>query len=396
MANTNLAGIFYFKGDGSLRNSGVEIISGAMPAKQMIPAIGWLYKLMNKQKQPLDFSWRTSIHIHQNVRNLTESEFMKFVLLYLLFEKDLFIYCDVKRREGVFCVPLMECDTFLEAFFLEFKRTSRLKERNLDFGPLLKKWDKYAALGAFRLKDLGTLEFRHMPGTNDLKKVIGWICLIDRLFQASKEYKFADLIKDIVNMNTLSNYAGIREKVFQEYCCLFPFFLKENLIDGVVKIKENMFYTPVKRLVSKKTGTGLTTFLSKLEDRKKKNLGQNQEKLRDLYFEGYNGLEEQLIQPIEDHDPGADDFEEEEDNEDPQEVQIAPSFQPTTPLSEQYLGSISAAVQVLANLQNNAQAVTMLTPPQYVYATTGTNVSWDEITEYTSPTVPPSSSDEPF
>lgn len=40
---------------------------------------------------------------------------------------------------------------------------------------------KYAAMTAYRLTDLGTIEFRLLPGTTDTKKIMQWVKVLGRL-----------------------------------------------------------------------------------------------------------------------------------------------------------------------------------------------------------------------
>jgi len=165
---------------------------------------------------------------------------------------------------------LLECEDTLEQLFSEMKKTQKEDRGSvINWRDLLSVWEKYAALGAFRLKDLGTLEFRHMPGTYNVPKIFGWICLIHRLCESAKEISFKTLMKTVLEINTKSNYTEFQESIFREYSVLFNPFSKENLIDGVSKIKENLYYTPIKKLVSKSDKSGLNQIAAKINLRKK-------------------------------------------------------------------------------------------------------------------------------
>ena len=274
--------LIMLKADGSLRNDGCEIISRAVDAKDLLATVGYTYTMLKACKKIMpNFSWRTSIHIHINVRELTQEEFLKFILIYLLFERGLFRYCDVKRRDGNFCVPLLECDGFVTDFFIELKRLLKSSSRKLDFKTLLKQWDKYAALGAFRIRDLGTLEFRHMPGTDDPVKIYGWVCLIHALCNAAKTMDTKKLLASIVELNTLSNYGELQEQVFREYSPLMPSTFREDIMESVIKIKENLYYTPINKIIAKHNRNGLSGYVAKLNQRKKnKDECNKEERLR--------------------------------------------------------------------------------------------------------------------
>ena len=71
------------------------------------------------------------------------------------------------RRDNIHCVPLT--DTYLPSLY-----ASELVQ-------LHNRWHKYTALNIKPLNTLGTIEFRHMQGHDDLNLLRQWLTIIDNL-----------------------------------------------------------------------------------------------------------------------------------------------------------------------------------------------------------------------
>ena len=76
--------------DGSLRNSGREFITPPIRAWRVEHALVQLFD--HELNSDIEFSERTSIHIHMNVRTLTVPQLETLIMAYLVFEKVLFNY----------------------------------------------------------------------------------------------------------------------------------------------------------------------------------------------------------------------------------------------------------------------------------------------------------------
>jgi hypothetical protein len=165
--NRNPNSVWILKGDGSLRNNGVEYITVPIAARYAPAA---LEELLTKCLTPsCCFSPRTSIHVHVDMQSYEVHQVMDVVLLYTLLEGLFYKYTGRGRIKNIYCVPVFD--------------TSMLKGQAIrnHMGATLDNWSKYAGLNLLRLKDLGTIEFRHMHGTFDAHKVSIWIRLITKL-----------------------------------------------------------------------------------------------------------------------------------------------------------------------------------------------------------------------
>ena len=194
------------KQDGSLRNYGMEYASIPLKAYQVEYALTYFNQVMLGYNKP-DYSPRTSVHVHINVRNMTVEEIKVMTILYAIFERYFFSFTTLDRIKSIFCVPLYKTG-LLEGL-------SSFEEHQ--------SWSKYSALnlctifGGDGVGRYGTIEFRHMHGTNDVDLLISWINNILCLKAAAYKYTL-DNIKDmLLTMNTTSSYWALFTKIFGDF-----------------------------------------------------------------------------------------------------------------------------------------------------------------------------------
>lgn len=201
-------GFWRIDNDGSLRNNGKEFISAPIPTAYVVPALENLFRSLNKD---LDFSRRTSIHVHFNVTQMTLDQLTGFLYVYLSVEKLLFDYAGLKRATSVFCVPLTE--TVLAQSLVRHPRDSA----EIFYRKLQGFWQKYTALNLLPMYEQGSIEFRHMPGTASISRIVTWINLLSCLKLFVYRYSLEQVIHKISQLNTSSGYSEFLEDVFGKY-----------------------------------------------------------------------------------------------------------------------------------------------------------------------------------
>lgn len=171
--------------DGSLRNYnnsyGTEIIMPPMTYTEALLSFNKIHEALVQMHPGFpQHSERTSTHIHVNVSQLTVKEFQNLVLLYTLLEPAFFDYVGNKRKQNIHCVPLFE--TALSSSY--WKGLEHI-------GDWLAKWSKYAAFNLCPVNKQGTVEFRHLHGSNDYNVFKGWLKMIHALytFVTSEQHK---------------------------------------------------------------------------------------------------------------------------------------------------------------------------------------------------------------
>lgn len=219
------------KEDGSLRNFGIEYITFPTPAKYIPIAIESLYKALYKTNNPV-FSDRTSIHVHVNVQDMTLEQLKVFTLLYLSVENLLYDYVGLKRKKSIFCVPLSHSGyvSQLRAFFNS--------QNPAEMQRCLKQWHKYTGFNLLTVLTYGTVECRHLYGTEDIQKIINWINLILQLREKASSLSLEKLFATIVDLNTSSEYEVYLSNILGERrASLTAYSIKDFMEKDVTYIK---------------------------------------------------------------------------------------------------------------------------------------------------------------
>ena len=209
-------------GDNSLRSGGFEFVSSPVSPEFFRHIYSAL--LLHLRHSPCDlrppkFSWRTSIHVHLNVRNETVENVFNLLLLYILFEDSFFSFVGEDRRANNFCVPLTETNLS--------ETISELFQASIGLKDLLRCWQKYTAVNPRPIfcndhgettggqhDGKGTIEFRQLAGTYDANQVITWINLILCLQNYSRYTSLDNLEDRIVAISCKQDYVSLFEEVF--------------------------------------------------------------------------------------------------------------------------------------------------------------------------------------
>lgn len=248
--------IWSYKEDGSLRNDGIEYVSRPIEAQYIPSALAYLREKLHENNIP-DYTSRTSIHVHINVQDMSFKQIQVFTILYLCFESLLYAYAGKERNKSIFCVPLSHAGYVgnLRAFF------SYSDSFSTNFINIFRQWHKYTGFNLNPIHTFGTIEFRHLSGTEDVEYISKWVVLILALKEAALIYKMEDLFKVIAELNTNSEYYIFASNIFKEALQYLPnmnnlqtimekdishikecFFLNKQLLVDKVAFKTSYFY----------------------------------------------------------------------------------------------------------------------------------------------------------
>lgn len=189
--------------DGSLRNNGREFKTSAMPLRYTQPALTQLFNGLNDS---VDFSSRTSIHVHLDVRQLTLSQLYGMSFTYGAVENLLFKFASQERRKNIFCVPISES--------LGLAGVNKAKNMVSFLSSIEDYWSKYSAYNLLPIANFGTVEFRQMCGTNNVTKLLIWMDMLSRLKIYAYKFHRTEIVKQISGLNTNSQYRGFVDGVF--------------------------------------------------------------------------------------------------------------------------------------------------------------------------------------
>lgn len=158
--------------DGSLRGNFPEsaaeyVLKKPLPRNLVGAALDELIQL--QKNATLSFSFRTSVHIHINVGDLTEEQLRCFTYAYALLEEPLINFCGKARKANRFCLRIQDAERAL--FYLQ-----DFYERGIETLRGVSGDDiRYSAMNLAALYKYGSLEFRAMRGTLDKGVIQNWI-----------------------------------------------------------------------------------------------------------------------------------------------------------------------------------------------------------------------------
>jgi hypothetical protein len=150
--------------DNSLKNNGIELISDPVAGRGIDAAIFQLEALY-EQFPKIDFSHRCSIHVHQNVADMTEQQVFRLMRYYALLEGALFSYAHPLRSASPFCYPIVACPPMLYNAIVR----NAMPEM------------KYGAFNPAPISRQTTVEYRHLEGTKDVRKIRRWVQILCKL-----------------------------------------------------------------------------------------------------------------------------------------------------------------------------------------------------------------------
>lgn len=190
--------------DGSLRN-GIEIVTAPLNTDQAHQFSEWYDTFV--ARTDINLSERCSTHIHVNVQDLTIDQFRSFLWLSIATEPVLMALCSPQRQNNTYCVPVYN-STNLSSWWGEL--IGLLSDKSFGTAATyLRNAPKYAAIGGFRLKDYGTLEFRMFDGLAQGAQLRTWILFLDALRDMAKMFTVEQLRDEKHTKGVLSILAPV-------------------------------------------------------------------------------------------------------------------------------------------------------------------------------------------
>lgn len=161
-------------GDSSLKEMGVEFVSHVLHKDEIMTALTELYSnVPSLKKQQATFGPRTSIHVHSDATWMESlTQLTPLIFIYLLCEDLMYKFVEPHRRKNIFCVKTKETRYLRPLFVSEALNPDRLY--------------KYAGFNLLSLFTHGTVEFRMLEGTYDIKKIYNWVGFIDTIQEYAK------------------------------------------------------------------------------------------------------------------------------------------------------------------------------------------------------------------
>lgn len=160
--------------DGSLRDTdgqpGVEyVLKEPLDPPEVKASLTYLENRLIASESQVADSYRTSVHVHINVQDLTLKQLYNFILLYLIFEELLVDWSGPDRAGNLFCLRAKDSDFFIQ-MLEDVLKTGTFKSWKEDL--------RYSACNVNAVIKFGSLEFRSMRGTVDKDLIMCWINML--------------------------------------------------------------------------------------------------------------------------------------------------------------------------------------------------------------------------
>lgn len=160
--------IWRSEADGSLRGGIEYVMKEPVLQRKLAIALRQLTRKLDEAGAKLDFSFRTSVHFHVNVQELTAAQVCAMIYTYILLEGPLMTFCGDVRKGNRFCLRYEDA----EAMDKELSEMFRMGDDGMRRRPNDKM--RYAAINIEALSKYGSLEFRAMQGNIDIPRLTAW------------------------------------------------------------------------------------------------------------------------------------------------------------------------------------------------------------------------------
>ena len=162
--------------DPSLRNNGREFITKPIFGQDVINALDEFEKCCAKADNYVEFTWRTSTHVHVDVREMDMESLQRFLELYIITEPHLFSYCSPERYRSIYCLPVSAAEYAIPLWGKILNYAEAGEERMVKDS--LMSLVKYQALNLLPILRQGSIEFRHLQGTPSKAVILPWINML--------------------------------------------------------------------------------------------------------------------------------------------------------------------------------------------------------------------------
>ena len=199
--------------DGSLRGNGVELIT---PPLKYTGLAEYFSNLDRALGHPLSQhkSHRTSMHIHVNVANLTDTELYKVFVVCMAYDTILTEHTAPERKNNNFAAQLLLQDRARSALCKRGEVTFRRALRDSGRYNSISFWNVYNVNERKRRRPLGTVEFRSFELPDTFSASMDALTYIRRMFLVAKKINERDNLS--ILKNVARNYHKYLAQIFKQ------------------------------------------------------------------------------------------------------------------------------------------------------------------------------------
>lgn len=222
-------------GDGSLRGRVDEkreyVLTKPCKREDTLTVLSQLSSRLTSYGSTICPSYRTGVHIHTNIRNMTFTQAINYILSYYIFEDALMQYAGKDRIGNLFCLRVADAEGVL--ILLE----NAIKQKDLSL--LHTDNIRYSSLNLKAIKTYGSLEFRGMPFNGDFHSIETWITLL----LCVKDFSLT--LKDPTELVALLSEKGgdnLAREVFGNMFQIFPKIDWDSTMLNSVRLIQRLAY----------------------------------------------------------------------------------------------------------------------------------------------------------
>ena len=192
--------------DGSLRNSGIEMISLPLSGHNIDYALHEMEQFL-KESPDTEASIRTSIHVHTDVSDWGVRDLYSLPAFYALFEPLLFSLQSERRIGNPYCYEITD-----------------LFPRQIDIDPGM----KYCALNLAPAQTQLSVEWRHADFSTDMRKNRRWIQVVCKMMHYADKHK-ETMKEDLLRIICSDDYLKLFYSVMGKSAPLFAGDIQEMM-----------------------------------------------------------------------------------------------------------------------------------------------------------------------
>lgn len=169
-------------GDGSLRDGIEYLFKSPLDYDDSVSALIELKDVLSEDKRVVEFSFRTSIHVHMNCLHLTHNQISNLIYSLVLLEPVLINLSGEGRSHNRFCLTTCDAESqvsFLSKFINGIKQGEEFPRMIFD---LNEDMNKYSAVNIVPLRSKGTVEVRTMRGNINITLLTYYLTLLNKTY----------------------------------------------------------------------------------------------------------------------------------------------------------------------------------------------------------------------
>ena len=226
---------WYSKADGSLRGAEEDkrefVLIRPCKRADSLARLNSLSADLKEHGSKIVPSYRTGVHVHTNVRDMTFNQVFTYIFSYYMFEDALMEFAGKDRVGNLFCLRARDAEGVGHLLEKAIKTRSLL--------PLFSDNIRYSSMNLKALKQYGSVEFRGLPFNGDFNQIQSWI----QLLLAVKDFSLTvENPKELVALLSKKGGATLAKEVFGDLFPLLPKVDWDVLLLNSVRLVQRLVY----------------------------------------------------------------------------------------------------------------------------------------------------------